>query len=214
MGESRAALGAGLGGFQREPEPTLPEKPSELLRLFLWGDKGWGSGSLRTTPPGVTFAGHTGPIQSGTSALSVWPRPPFSFQSPVRAARPKADQRGNSRSRTRGNPGHGAGCQEWREGKPRCPAYHPSPQKARPHTLGPPGNAGTAGQGRCCVWEVPCGGPNPRGLGKWAPSGARPPPASNPERLPLAPGWHVVPALALPVPTSPNLRLPLRFCST
>ena len=34
MGESRAALGAGLGGFQREPEPTLPEKPSELLTVI------------------------------------------------------------------------------------------------------------------------------------------------------------------------------------
>ena len=70
MGESRAALGAGLGGFQREPEPTLPEKPSELLRLFLeqlclWGDKGWGSGSLWTTPPGVIFAGCTRPFRVG-----------------------------------------------------------------------------------------------------------------------------------------------------
>lgn len=56
MGESRAALGAALEGFQKEPEPTLPEKPSELPRLFLeqlflWGEKGWGRGSLRTTPP-------------------------------------------------------------------------------------------------------------------------------------------------------------------
>ena len=50
MGESRAALGAALEGFQKEPEPTLPEKPSELPRLFLeqlflWGEKGWGRGS-------------------------------------------------------------------------------------------------------------------------------------------------------------------------
>ena len=77
MGESRAALGAGLGGFQREPEPTLPEKPSELLRLFLeqlclWGDKGWGSGSLRTTPPGVIFAGCTRPFRVGHLG-QVWP---------------------------------------------------------------------------------------------------------------------------------------------
>lgn len=72
MGESRAALGAALEGFQKEPEATLPEKPSELPRLFLeqlflWGEKGWGRGSLQTTPLGdeMIFAGCTGSIQSG-----------------------------------------------------------------------------------------------------------------------------------------------------
>lgn len=108
----------------------------------------------------------------GTGVLNVWPQPPFSFQSPVCARTAQSRPAWDSRLRPQGNPGHGSGCQEWREGKPRCPAHHPSPQKARPHTFGPPGNAGTAGQGRCCVWEVPCGCPNRRGLGKSAPSRA------------------------------------------
>lgn len=44
MGESRATLGAALGGFQKSLS-QLPEKPSELPRLFLkqlflWGETG------------------------------------------------------------------------------------------------------------------------------------------------------------------------------